>query len=70
MRTTAIRLVSISGSASPGAKFPGSSWAEPHQRQSPLKVGYSWKSLFGLQQAGQGQLRVVLQASGYSAFTV
>lgn len=39
--------------------------AEPHPQHPPLKVGYSWRSLFGLQQAGQGQLSVVLQASGH-----
>jgi len=61
VRTTAIRLVSLDGSSSPGPASARSSWAEPHQQQSPLKVGYSWKSLFGLQQSGQ--LKVVLQAS-------
>lgn len=62
VRTTAIRLVSLDGSSSPGPTPARSSWAEPPQRQSPLKVGYSWKNLFGLQQSGQ--LKVVLQAPG------
>ncbi|KAL0049263.1 hypothetical protein WJX82_009993 [Trebouxia sp. C0006] len=63
VRTTAIRLVSLDGSSSPGPTSTRSSWAEPPQRQSPLKIGYSWKSLFGLQQSGQ--LKVVLQAPGH-----
>ncbi|DBA82114.1 TPA: hypothetical protein ACH3X1_007106 [Trebouxia sp. C0004] len=62
VRSTAIRLVSLDGFSYPSPTSARSSWAEPHQRQSPLKVGYSWKSLFGLQQSGQ--LKVVLQASG------
>ncbi|KAL0019057.1 hypothetical protein WJX79_000911 [Trebouxia sp. C0005] len=61
VRTTAIRLVSMDGSSSLGPASARSSWAEPPQRQPPFKVGYSWKSLFGLQQSGQ--LKVVLQAS-------
>ncbi|KAA6421600.1 MAG: hypothetical protein FRX49_08543 [Trebouxia sp. A1-2] len=63
VRTTAIRLVSMDGSSSLGPASARSSWAEPPQRQPPFKVGYSWKSLFGLQQSGQ--LKVVLQASGH-----
>ncbi|KAL0038506.1 hypothetical protein WJX77_008801 [Trebouxia sp. C0004] len=63
VRSTAIRLVSLDGFSYPSPTSARSSWAEPHQRQSPLKVGYSWKSLFGLQQSGQ--LKVVLQASGH-----
>lgn len=65
VRVTAIRLVSLDGSSSPGKKLPGSSWAEPPQQQRPLKVGYSWKSLFGLPQTSAEPSSVVLQARGH-----
>ena len=47
-----------------GKKLPGSSWAEPPQQQTPLNIGYSWKSLLGLTQAAAEQVSVVLQARG------
>ncbi|KAL3157276.1 hypothetical protein ABBQ38_001509 [Trebouxia sp. C0009 RCD-2024] len=45
--------------------LPGSSWAEPLQQQTPLKIGHSWKSLFGLPQPSAEQLSVLLQARGH-----